>query len=107
MRLVTRSTFSLGLVFVGAAVLGFALTAHADRTDVLVASTLKPYAVNLKDDGTGNCLVTVCASVGSADGGTTFTDCAGPIQLTGASNTNCENFINGPARNLFIAAERL
>lgn len=85
----------------------FGFLAWADRTDVILRSTLAVQSVSLKQDESGNCLVIVCAQAHSADAGLTLEKCHGPIALAGQANTECQNFMGTRARNLFIAQERL
>ncbi len=81
--------------------------AWADRTDVILRSSLSVRSVTISDDGAGACQVVVCATATSADAGLSFEKCHGPISLSGQANTECLGFMNTRGRNLFIAQERL
>jgi len=101
---------NISIVIVGVAFIctfAIATIALADRADVYLRAGIAVRAVTLTDDGAGNCSVTVCGTLNSADGGSAVDRCDGPVQLTGTPNTECENFLSTRARTLFIAQERL
>jgi hypothetical protein len=100
-------TFIKAITFVSVVVLVLVLvsSALADRTDVILSSTVDVYQVELKKLRDGGCEVEAFGLATSADGGRTFRSRV-ESEISGAARTNCLNVLNN-AENLWKTKEEL
>lgn len=82
-------------------------TTHADRTDVLLSSTVQVSGVDLRLLPDGGCTVVAYGSVSKSDGGVVNGSSGDPLEVSGANQTTCLNILNVKGPQIFKAAQGL